>query len=443
MLIINSFFEDLDFDMEPDQPRRRRFGRRGGGGGDDGGRRGGGGDDDGGGGDDHDDVFATQGGSTSVWDDNTRRDDDDDEDGGGRGRGGARGQGLQRLLILAGVLVLVLGIGIWQVRSCQRQQEVDGYRDYAKQANAVAKQSTDLGKQFGDAWIKQGQQVDDFVATLSDLATKQKAVADSAGRVQGPGALDQIDTFETQAMQLRATGLKAVADAVQKANADAGKDGEITDEGVRGIIKAAARLNASDAVYQDSFRTPAQAALKDAGIDGTTIEESQFVSDDTIDLLTADRIKSLIGAWKLGSGGGTGGTAAQCDDGQARGTQLVSVVVSPADATVWSNDGSVADAPEVQVSTDNQLKVALINSGDVTLTQVQIKATIGDEKLPTQVVPVLDVDKETTVSFPFAADAVDFAGETRVTATVEPDACESNKENNLAKFNVLFQLGGQ
>ena len=133
MLAFLSFFEELEVDEQPTeeaQPRRRpRMPRRPGGGG-----------------------------------------------GGGRS-GGGRTPGLQRLLILAGVVLLVAVIAIWQIRSCQRDQEVKSYKDFVGDSNTIAKSSTDIGKEFSGAMIKQGQTPD---ALLHDHRGSE--ITEAAGR---------------------------------------------------------------------------------------------------------------------------------------------------------------------------------------------------------------------------------------------------------------------
>ena len=72
--------------------------------------------------------------------------------GGGGGRsGGGRTPGLQRLLILAGVVLLVAVVAIWQIRSCQRDQEVKSYKDFVSDSNTIAK----VGMQNGMRSLRQ------------------------------------------------------------------------------------------------------------------------------------------------------------------------------------------------------------------------------------------------------------------------------------------------
>src|SRR5262245_17353553 len=144
MLAFLSFFEELEVDEQPTeeaQPRRRpRMPRRPGGG-----------------------------------------------SGGGRS-GGGRTPGLQRLLVLAGVVLLVAVIAIWQIRSCQRDQEVKSYKDYVTDSNTVAKSSTQIGTEFSAAMIG-AKSPDELLQTIEGEITKQQTAVRNAAALNGPGAM--------------------------------------------------------------------------------------------------------------------------------------------------------------------------------------------------------------------------------------------------------------
>ena len=68
------------------------------------------------------------------------------------------------------MVLLVAVIAIWQIRSCQRDQEVKSYKDFVGDSNTIAKTSTDIGKEFSGAIIKQGQTPDALL--LDDRAAR-------------------------------------------------------------------------------------------------------------------------------------------------------------------------------------------------------------------------------------------------------------------------------
>ena len=141
-----SFFEDIDFDDEPEtesHPRGR--GRRG--------RRGGGG-----------------------------------EEGPPRGPRSAA-SGRRRLLIAAAAIIVVLVVGWFWIRACQADAQRRAYENYVTDVNSVVKQSDDIGVQLDNAILDPTATKSKLVSTVSSLAKSHSEVAASAAKLRDTGRL--------------------------------------------------------------------------------------------------------------------------------------------------------------------------------------------------------------------------------------------------------------
>ena len=408
MLAFLSFFEELEVDEQPTeeaQPRRRpRMPRRPGGGG-----------------------------------------------GGGR-PGGGRTPGLQRLLILAGVVLLVAVVAIWQIRSCQRDQEVESYKNFVGDSNTVAKSSTDVGKEFSGAMIKQGQTPDALLQTIEGEITKQETAVRNAAALDGPGAMGGLQPYFLNSMQYRQSGLQGVHDALEQAFSNQNRqDKSVTQDEAAQVSATLQRLIASDVVYEDSYRQPAVAVLQDKDIEGVAVDPSVFVSEQVMELASPNQMQVDPGVDpRRHAGGGHDrrgrhdtGTDTPTDDANGRhGLSLDADCCSYlAGGNAAAKQLSPTELNEADANSDGPmtLRVRVKNSGDFPESDLTVTVQIDDKEF-TQKITALDEGQEETVDIEFTIDDIDVSLETSITVTAEPVENEFNKQNNQQKFRVQFQL---
>ena len=271
-----SFFEDIDFDDEPEtesHPRGR--GRRG--------RRGGGG-----------------------------------EEGPPRGPRSAA-SGRRRLIIAAAAIIVVIVVGWYWIRACQADAQRRAYENYVTDVNSVVKQSDDIGAKLDNAILDPTATKSKLVATVSSLAKSQAEVAASAAKLHDTGRLRGLQSWLDTVMNYRTQGLEGMSAALETAMSTNPVD--VTK--VQGVSNAYERLLASDVLYSDSFQRPATAALQKANINGVSLTGSQFALSPRY--VYPPPLRLILQRTVDNGKTGTTGTAS----GAKVGTQLLKVVAEP------------------------------------------------------------------------------------------------------------------
>ena len=375
------------------------------------------------------------------------QDDRAAESGGGGGASG-RGPGLQRLLILAGAVLLVAVIAIWQIRSCQRDQEVSAHKDFVAEANTIAKSSADVGKEFSAAMIQSGQQPDRLLSTLEAEIQKQRGAVTNAQRLGGPGGLGNLQPWFLTAMQYRVSGLQGVHDALEQAFSNQNKtDKSVPADQAADVAQTLQRLVASDVVYEDSYRQPAVRVLQDKDIEGVSVDGSAFLSDQVLELHGARphgdgpqrRPRRLDDGRYLDPNDPNADPGTSTDTGSGQhGLSLEGVSIVPGGGKP-AVPLSVDDLNEADGTDTMQLRIVVKNSGDFPESDLTVTAVIDDKELQ-QKITALDNGQEETVNIPFKLEDIDISLETSITVTAEPVAQEANPDNNQKKFRVQFKL---
>ena len=416
MLPFSSFFEELDFGEEP-PPKERRGPRMPG--------RGGGGRDDEG------------------------PDDPGDDDGPRRGGIGGGGVEMRRLILVGVAIVLLLIGGYWYVQRCQRNEEVDAYKSYVESANAVTAQANRVGAKLEESFLKQGQTAAQFQTDMTEIAKNQQAVVTSAGGLDSPGSMDELQARFLEAQQLRLNGLQGMAKALP--DAFAGANGNVTTDKASVISQLYSRVLAGDVVYSDSFKGPAVKLLDDQDVSGVALDDSQFIGPNLLSFVDpktmAARLTSIAGG-----GGGTpteptpecaaDPTADGCEPANTtstaglHGTSIETVTISG--TTLNAND-----VTEVETDPDNQnsIVVAVKNGGDFQETQVEVQAFVDSEQVgDTATIPVFDAGQTANVTFKF--EPLFNKAKQSVKIVVKPVAGEENTANNSRTYQVIFKFPG-
>jgi hypothetical protein len=366
----------------------------------------------------------------------------------GTGGTGGRTPGLQRLALLAGVVILVAVIAIWQIRSCQRDAEVTAHKDFVADANTVAKSSASIGKEFSDAFIQQGQQPERLLSTVQSEITKQQQAVQNAQRLSGPGGLGDLEPYYVNSMQYRESGLRGVHEALTQAFSNQNKqDGSVDDEEAQAVAATLSRLIASDVVYEDSYRVPARRVLADKNIEGVNVDASQFLDAKVTELASPARMKVVLddilgggtstGTEAPATDGGTGTTTEPTAGNGRHGLSLISTSIVSGNSPAV--ELSTQELNEADATNEMVLRVVVENSGDFPESDLTVTALIDDKEKTASLVG-LDKGEQGTVDIPFSQEDIDVSLETTITVTAEEVPEEFNKENNQQKYRVQFKL---
>lgn len=360
----------------------------------------------------------------------------------GQGGGGSRRpqlrapQGLTPLLRLVGLIafaiVIVVLLVIWG-QGCSSDKKRTTYNDYMTEIGDVGAASAKLGTSLADLLTTPGLKQAELETKLGGYVQQEQQYAQQADGLDVPGPLRPAHDHAVQALQLRVGGMQGMLDTF-KATAGS-KDATAAGEQ---LSAQARRLIASDVVWQDLFRLPAAAVLKDEGLSDVTVPQSVFV--ENVELYST---KSMTAIWQRIHGASTGGTPSG-----VHGTGLEYTLVTPASACTQGCSGtngqlSTDTEATINLSTDLGFVVGVTNTGENQEVQVQVTLTVpkGTGSIVKKgTIDLIDVGETKTVTFKDFSN-VDFGEKTTVQVSVEPVPGEQNKTNNTAEYPVIFSLG--
>jgi hypothetical protein len=195
------------------------------------------------------------------------------------------------------------------------------------------------------------------------------------------------------------------------------------------------RLLASDVIWEDSFRAPAQAELNRQGVTGTNDTGGPLVPASTFlqnaELATTSTMTPLVARLR---GASTAGQGCPC------GTGLVSTKVLPS-----GRELSTTNQTSIVVTTDMSFVVTVENSGNSQVFSVPVKLTIEQSKggniTKTAKIDFLNPGDETTVTFRnLSTGRINFATSATIKVEVQPVAGETKTDNNSADYPVIFSV---
>src|SRR5207342_3082420 len=352
-----------------------------------------------------------------------------------RGGGGSRRpprapQNLTPLLRLVGLVafaILIIVLLVFWIKSCQAAGKEKTYKSYMSQVSEVADSSEQIGKQLSDALLAPGVKRAQLQQQISGLARREQLDVQRAQDITPPGPLRDEHSAVIQALQYRVSGLTGLANALAATAA--------TKNVSRAASLLAAQMQrplASDVIWDDSFRAPAQAELRLQGITGTNDQGGPLVPDSNFlqnpELATASAMTPVLEKLRGAATSTTGGL---------RGTSLVSTKVLPS-----GKELSTSTSNDIIVSTDLAFQVTVENSGTAQVLSVPVTLRIELSKST--------ITKKATIDFlnPGETKVVTFRGititdvSTPATLKVEvtPVAGESNTSNNSADYPVIFSI---
>ncbi len=328
-----------------------------------------------------------------------------------------------RLLGLVVVVIFLVLVFALLVKSCTGTSKHNSYSAYMSNVSKIASQSNANGKAVATALTTPGLKLTDIEAKLRGIAEQEQQIVQAAQKLNPPGPLRAQHLHLIEALQFRVSGIEGLAATLKRT---AGSKDNSNDAAL--LAEQAARLLASDVVWDDLFRALALRAMTNDGVTGVTVPESHFVASD---LVTA---RSMALVLQRIRGASTGGTVTGL-----HGTNIVSVKALPGGQTL--NTGSLNT---VTATTDLAFAVTVADSGDFQEVRIPVTLTIektGGPIVQTQTILLINPAEQKVVTFTNLG-SVPFATQTTVKVDVKPVAGEANKANNSAQYPVIFSLPG-
>lgn len=360
---------------------------------------------------------------------------------GGGGRGAAGGAAIlqnpkARLglgILFAAILILVITL---VVRDCQRNQLEDSYTGYLNGVAEIVTKSADQGKELRQVLSNTaGLKPPQLRAAIQDIGTQAQALVDQAEDLDPPGALSRSQGSLVSLLQYRVTGLNQLA-----ANLPTLLQNDDDDFKARGIAQQMQRFLASDVIYEDSFATPARAAMADDNITGVEVPKLQpFLAKDA--LATVAGAKALLPALQRTAPAGGGNDDSGDTSGNLRGTGLVKTEALPSETRL--SPGSVTT---VEASENLEWRVSVENGGDFTETNVVVKATFSYPNAPNDgevreaAIPSIQPGEVVSINIPGPSDNIDYREQGNLVIEIAPVPQESNTDNNTATYPVKIAL---
>ena len=356
--------------------------------------------------------------------------------------------------LIAGGILLAVVLVLW-VSSCREDQKAAEYEDYMRAVGRVGGQSADIGSRLNQLIFSAGVQIEDLQDQLDGLRSEQSQTVRAAEELDPPGPLRRQHQHLIEALELRVSGLNGLARALsQISGLDTGADaapgtgtGETTTTGTgtqgsgqgsggtagavdptseAGTLLAeqAARLVASDVVYEDLFQAPSAEVMSEQGVSGA-VPTSDFVTNAEF---------ASPNSWKLILDRLTKPPAA----GGLHGNRIAAVRWLPG-----GEELSRTEENTVQASDRLAFEVDVENSGDNQETQVNVSLTIQQSPQPLRKEVTIDAinpgEAETVLFEDLGTPS--FGPRTILKVTVEPVAGEENTNNNTAEYVVIFTFG--
>jgi hypothetical protein len=336
--------------------------------------------------------------------------------------------GLTPLLRLAGLIafaILIVVLFVFWISSCQGASKKSSYKRYMEKVGTVAKDSEQIGRELNDALTTPGIKFAEMQTKLQGLAQQEQQDVAAARSMSAPGPLRQQHQHAIEALEFRVSGLSGLADAFRRAS--------LSPKNVTGnallLAAQAERLVSGDVVWDDLFKDPSINELRQQGITGVAVPDSNFVPNPDY---SSSRFWEAI-LQRLQGAATTGGTS-----GGLHGTGLVATKALPG-----GQELSETTENTVTATTDLGFAVTVEDTGDSQ--EVQIKVTLTIQQSPSPIVQNKTIDlinpgEQKTVIFRNLGQ-VQFATRTTVKVDIAPVPEEKNTANNSAQYPVIFSLG--
>ncbi len=335
---------------------------------------------------------------------------------------------LLRLVGLVAFAILIIVLLVFWIKSCQASSKASTYKNYMAKISEVASSSQQIGRQLSSTLLAPGLKRADLESKISGLARQEQLDVERARSITPPGPLRDEQQAVIQALQFRVSGLTGLSDALA-----ATASTKNASKAAGALASQMQRLLASDVIWADAFKAPAEAELRRQGVTGTNdqggalVPDSKFLQNSELASLSA---MTTVAQRLKGASAGT--KNCPC------GTSLISTKVLPAGTEL-----STSSQTTVNFRADTQFQVTIKNSGNVQVFSVPVKLTIeqaqGGNIVKGTKIPFLNPGDETTVTFRNISQP-NFAAPATIKVEISPVAGETNTGNNSADYSVLFSV---
>jgi CARDB len=329
---------------------------------------------------------------------------------------------LLRLVALIGLAILVVVLlAVW-IEGCSSDRQRDRYSSYMTDIGTIGNNSARLGEQLATTLTTVGLKQEELDAKLAGFVQVAETQMQNAEELDTPGPLHDANEGAVESLRLRVIGLSGLRSVFQDSTdaEDAAEVGQLLAAQMR-------RLQASDVVWADLFRAPAQVVLEDEDIEGVQVPSSVFVPTDDLTAASA-----LAAVWQRTQEAATGGTPTGL-----HGNQIAFVRALPSDQLLSTDTETT-----IKVSTQLAFEVGVEDSGDSQEVRVKVTLTIPKQPEPivqSKTIPIIDPGETKTVTFQVGT-LVPFGEQIAVRVDVDPVPGETNTSNNTLEFPVIFTL---
>jgi hypothetical protein len=330
---------------------------------------------------------------------------------------------LVRRGIAAGAGVLVLILLVLGVRGCLNARKEQAIKDYNRDVGALLQESDQQSRQFFELLSGSTggrEQAVDIENQLNTYRVQSAQLVDRARDTDHPGDLNKAQRYLLETLEFRRDGLAQIADALPQALGD--------QERRQGTDKVTADMQdflTSDVVYSQRFVPNLQDVLKDEDLAGEVrVPRSQFLPD--IQWLQPSFVSQRVGRIRTGSGGGPATPG-------LHGNGLGSVSLG---GQALSPGGSAS----ITLAKDLSFDVQVVNQGENTETDVEVKITVGKGGDAIDLDGTLDsIAAGETKTVKVALDQQPPTGQ-NVPITVEVAAVPGEKktDNNKQTYSAIF-----
>jgi hypothetical protein len=328
---------------------------------------------------------------------------------------------IQRILILAAILFVIVFAMAWWARTCQQNRKIASYRTYFEGVSAAIGDSATLGKQLAQLVANPTKfSRKDLTAKLAELSAKQNEIAVRADRLEPPNTLASEQAVFAEGMKVRADGYKLF---------------ETTMLGILGkkkvnpakIAALAGYFSGPDAYYMSRVYVPARNTLSEQGVTDVPVPTSTYyLTARTFDTARLEQMLNSVGSSTKLAG--------------IHGVGLLSVIAQPGDITLTK--GGTTNIP---ASAGLAFNVKVQNQGDVAEQNVAVTAELklpSGDVLPQEgtiaTIASGQTQSVTLTGFNIPPEALSKVSTLKVTAGPVPG--ERVKTNNTGQFKILLQL---
>ena len=341
-------------------------------------------------------------------------------------------------MIALGLLVVIALILISTIRGCQRDKLVDSYRAYLGEANAIATESETLGKELrklldNEAFNKRQA----IIVKVDDLGKKAAELVDRGKKLDPPDGLAAPDKTLVSVLEYRVQGLSQLPAAID--TAAVAKDLNDASATLAAPLQV---LAASDVIYRNSYKLPAENAIQDDRVKDVNVATSEFFPGNTYDKSSPTGAKAVIANIKRVRPSTNPGTGI-AGPGSVHGLSISSVfaVLTGAPKKQLIPGGTPTPLP----ASDLTFEVTVDNGGDFSETNIEVTFTYVSPNNPTGTVKTETITEiapgtPAVLKIPLERSAQYLEAPSSITVQVATVPEEKVESNNRFEYPVEFSV---